>query len=130
MQSGKAYVDARCNGSRAASVGSLKTVIRSSIDNNGTRYPSSVQKFSNGNNGNVHPTQKPVALMEYLIRTYTNPGETVLDFTCGSGTTGVGAANTGRRFIGIERDTDYFTIAQSRIKKAQADAITNKMREA
>jgi len=130
MQSGKAYVDARCNGSRAASVGSLKTVIRSSIDNNGTRYPSSVQKFSNGNNGNVHPTQKPVALMEYLIKTYTNPGETVLDFTCGSGTTGVAAANTSRKFIGIERDPDYFTIAQARIRKAQADAITNKMREA
>ena len=130
MQSGKAYVDARCNGSRAASVGSLKTVIRSSIKNNGTRYPSSVQKFSNGNNGNVHPTQKPVALMEYLIHTYTNPGETVLDFTCGSGTTGVAAANTSRKFIGIERDPDYFTIAQARIRKAQADAITNKMREA
>ena len=130
MQSGKAYVDARCNGSRAASVGSLKTLIRSAIDNNGTRYPSSVQKFSNGNNGNVHPTQKPVALMEYLIKTYTNPGETVLDFTCGSGTTGVAAANTARRFIGIERDPDYFAIAQARIQKAQADAITNRMREA
>ena len=130
MQSGKAYVDARCNGSRAASVGSLKTVIRSSIDNNGTRYPSSVQKFSNGNNGNVHPTQKPVALMEYLIRTYTNLGDIVLDPFLGSGTTGVAAANTGRRFIGIEMDADYFTVAQARIQKAQADAITNKMREA
>ena len=80
--------------------------------------------------GTVHPTQKPVALMEYLISTYTNAGETVLDFTCGSGTTGVGAANTGRRFIGIERDPDYFAIAQARIRTAQADAITNKMREA
>jgi len=78
----------------------------------------------------VHPTQKPVALMEYLIRTYTNPGETVLDFTFGSGTTGVAAANTGRRFIGIERDPDYFAAASDRIQKAQADAITNRMREA
>jgi len=78
----------------------------------------------------VHPTQKPVALMEYMIRTYTNPGEVVLDFTMGSGTTGVAAANTGRRFIGIEMDADYFAVAQSRIRKAQADAITNKMREA
>jgi site-specific DNA-methyltransferase (adenine-specific) len=68
--------------------------------------------------------------MEDLIRTYTNPGETVLDFTMGSGTTGVAAANTGRKFIGIERDPDYFAIAQARIQKAQADAITNKMREA
>jgi len=68
--------------------------------------------------------------MEYLIRTYTNAGETVLDFTMGSGTTGVAAANTGRRFIGIERDPEYFATAQARIQKAQADAITNKMREA
>ena len=84
-------------------------------------YPTTHLRF--GSKGkSLHPTQKPVALMEYLIRTYTNPGETVLDFTMGSGTTGVAAANTGRRFIGIERDPDYFTIAQSRIQKAQADA--------
>ena len=63
----------------------------------------------------VHPTQKPVALMEYLIRTYTNSGETVLDNTMGSGTTGVACMNTGRRFIGIERDETYFNIARSRI---------------
>ena len=93
-------------------------------------YPRSVIKFTVDMKAEFHPTQKPVALMEYLIRTYTNEGETVLDFTCGSGTTGVAAANTGRRFIGIERDPDYFTIAQARIQKAQADAITNKMREA
>ena len=66
----------------------------------------------------LHPTQKPVALMEYLIRTYTNAGETVLDFTMGSGTTGCAAANTGRRFIGIEMDADYFAIAAKRIKTA------------
>jgi len=94
-------------------------------------YPKSILEITNAvRSGNVHPTQKPVALMEYLIKTYTIPGETVLDFTCGSGTTGVAAANTGRRFIGIERDPDYFTVAQSRIRKAQADAITNKMRDA
>ena len=68
--------------------------------------------------------------MEYLIRTYTNPGETVLDFTMGSGTTGVAAANTGRRFIGIERDPEYFAAASARIRTAQAEAITNRMREA
>jgi len=77
----------------------------------------------------IHPTQKPVALMERLITASTNPGETVLDFTMGSGTTGVAAANTGRRFIGIELDSDYFAISQARIQKAQADAITNKMRD-
>ena len=93
-------------------------------------YPRSVIKFTVDMKAEFHPTQKPVALMEYLIRTYTNPGETVLDFTCGSGTTGVAAANTARRFIGIERDPDYFQIASAHIQKAQADAITSKMREA
>lgn len=66
----------------------------------------------------LHPTQKPVALMEYLIRTYTDEGEIVLDNTMGSGTTGVAAANTGRKFIGIERDDKYFAIAQKRIEDA------------
>ena len=78
-----------------------------------------------------HPTCKPVALMEELIRaTDDGSGSVVLDPFLGSGTTGVAAANTARRFIGIERDPDYFAIAQARIRKAQADAITNKMREA
>ena len=63
----------------------------------------------------AHPTQKPVALMEYLIKTYTNEGETVLDFTMGSGTTGIACKNTGRKFIGIEKDETYFKIAQDRI---------------
>jgi site-specific DNA-methyltransferase (adenine-specific) len=77
------------------------------------RVPSSWQKFNT--EVGFHPTQKPVALMEYLIRTYTNPGNLVLDNCMGSGTTGVAALNTGRRFIGIERDPDYFAICQSRI---------------
>ena len=67
----------------------------------------------------VHPTQKPVALMEYLNRPYTNEGETVLDNCMGSGTTGVACANTGRKFIGIEKDAGYFAIAQRRIEQAQ-----------
>jgi len=66
----------------------------------------------------VHPTQKPVALMEYFVATYTNKGETVLDFTMGSGTTGVACANLGRVFIGIEMDKHYFDVAQSRIRDA------------
>ena len=66
----------------------------------------------------IHPTQKPVTLMEYLIKTYTNEGETVLDFTMGSGTTGVAAKNLGRKFIGIELDPDYFKIAEDRIDAA------------
>jgi site-specific DNA-methyltransferase (adenine-specific) len=78
-----------------------------------TRHPSSVQSF-NVQRG-LHPTQKPVALMEYLIRTYTNEGETVLDFTMGSGTTGVACKNLNRSFIGIEMDADYFAAASKRI---------------
>ena len=82
-----------------------------------TGYQRSVLKIpSEGKT--VHPTQKPVALMEYLIRTYTNDGETVLDNCMGSGTTGVACANTGRKFIGIERDEGYFKIAQDRIRAA------------
>jgi site-specific DNA-methyltransferase (adenine-specific) len=81
------------------------------------RNPSSVQFFNNREKGRgFHPTQKPVALMEYLIKTYTNEGETVLDFTMGSGTTGVAAKNLNRSFIGIELDPDYFNIAKQRIE--------------
>jgi len=77
------------------------------------RCPRSIQKF-NRERG-LHPTQKPVALMEYLIKTYTNETETVLDFTMGSGTTGVACKNLSRNFIGIEMDADYFEIATKRI---------------
>jgi site-specific DNA-methyltransferase (adenine-specific) len=79
----------------------------------GWKHPKSVIKF-NRETG-LHPTQKPVALMEYLIKTYTNEGETVLDFTMGSGTTGVACKNLNRKFIGIELDEEYFEIAQNRI---------------
>jgi site-specific DNA-methyltransferase (adenine-specific) len=81
--------------------------------NYGSRYPLSVVNFS-AERG-LHPTQKPVALMEYLIRTYTNEGETVLDFTMGSGTTGVACKNLNRSFTGIEMDADYFAAASKRI---------------
>lgn len=84
------------------------------------RNPSSVQFFNNRIKADrgMHPTQKPVALMEYLIKTYTNEGETVLDFTMGSGTTGVAAKNLNRIFIGIELDDNYFNIAKQRIEEA------------
>ncbi len=78
------------------------------------RYPTNTLSFKR-DAGKVHPTQKPVALMEYLIKTYTNESETVLDFTMGSGTTGVACKNLNRSFIGIEMDADYFKIAQDRI---------------
>lgn len=86
--------------------------------NDGFRYPKQILKFGVVERGAVHPTQKPVALMEYLIKTYTNDGETVLDFAMGSGTTGVACVNTGRRFIGIELDESYFNIASKRITDA------------
>lgn len=85
-------------------------------------YPKSILKISNANQKNrVHPTQKPVVLMEYLIKTYTNEGETVLDFTIGSGSTGIACVNTNRNFIGIELDPEYFNIAKERIE----NSITN-----
>ncbi len=99
--------------------------------NNGTNYDKSdkdaLQEFEGyprsvldipSEGKTVHPTQKPVALMEYLIRTYTNEGDTVLDNTMGSGTTGVACMNTGRKFIGIERDPEYFSVARARILDA------------
>ena len=81
-----------------------------------TGYPKSIVSFS-AERGH-HPTQKPVALMEYLIKTYTNEGDTVLDNCMGSGTTGVACVNTNRSFIGIEMDAKYFNIAQNRINEA------------
>ena len=81
--------------------------------NKGLRNPKRVLDFRQEKG--LHPTQKPVALMEYLIKTYTNEGETVLDFTMGSGSTGVAAKNLNRKFIGIELDETYFKIAQERI---------------
>lgn len=84
-------------------------------DNSGTRYPTSILKFNRAKG--LHPTQKPVDLLEYLIRTYTNEEETVLDFTMGSGSTGVACVNTNRRFIGIELDEGYFNTAKKRIEE-------------
>lgn len=85
---------------------------------NNEYYPQAIIKINNRRKGNAHPTQKPVALMEYLIKTYTNESETILDFTMGSGSTGVAAKNLNRKFIGIELDESYFNIAKERIEKA------------
>jgi len=83
------------------------------------RFPKDVLNI-NTQHKRVHPTQKPVALMEYLIKTYTNENETVLDFTMGSGTTGVACLNTNRKFIGIENNKEYFEIALKRIQQHKA----------
>ena len=85
--------------------------------NNGTRLPTRTLYIKQERG--IHPTQKPVALMEYLIKTYTNESETVLDFTMGSGTTGVACKNLSRKFIGIEKDLTYFNIAKDRINNTQ-----------
>jgi DNA modification methylase len=103
--------------------GTLGTLIDSNnskptqYTDNGTRYPTQLLKFKRDIlTSNLHPTQKPVALMEYLIKTYTNEGDTVLDNCMGSGTTGVACLNTNRKFIGIEKDENYFNIAKKRIE--------------
>ncbi len=87
------------------------------------RYPRSIQVFSTDTqNSSEHPTQKPVALLEYLIRTYTDKGDTVLDNCMGSGSTGVAAVNTGRNFIGIEINEEYYSVAIRRITEARERA--------
>ena len=85
-----------------------------------TGYPDTVLRFSNEAK-QEHPTQKPIALLEYLIKTYTNEGEMVLDFTMGSGSTAIACINTGRNFIGFELDKHYCDIANERIQKALAE---------
>lgn len=91
----------------------------------GKRYPKDIIQFNTPKNifgkntGKFHPTQKPVNLLEYLIKTYTNEGETVLDNCMGSGSTGVACVNTNRNFIGIELDENYFQIAKNRIEETQ-----------
>lgn len=97
--------------------------------NTGTRYPISVLDFSNGNQLSQHETQKPVDLYEYLVKTYTNKGDTVLDFCMGSGTTGVACLQTGRKFIGIEIDPGYFQIARQRIGDFHGGGVIREMRK-
>jgi len=91
-----------------------------------TNYPRTVVKIGVDMKAEFHPTQKPVALMEYLIKTYTNEGETVLDFTMGSGTTGVACKNLNRNFIGIELDETYYNIAKERIENTKLQELQDK----
>lgn len=94
--------------------GAKKKISTGSAD--GKRYPRSVLHFNSVNGNTIHPTQKPVDLCEWLIKTYSNEGDTVLDFTMGSGTTGEAAINTGRRFIGIEMDKEIYKVAKKRLR--------------
>ena len=89
-------------------------------------YPKSVLSFKV--EVGLHPTQKPVALLEYLIKTYTNEGETVLDFTMGSGSTGVACLNTNRKFVGIEMDEGYFDIGVNRMSDTEKDCLNKEIK--
>ena len=102
--------------------GGLNNIITDNKD--GLRHPKTIQKF-NRDRG-YHPTQKPVALLEYLIKTYTNEGDTVLDNCMGSGSTGVACINTNRNFIGYELNEEYFNIAQNRLREAWREKYKNK----
>ena len=114
MTEGKPYISGK-----GTSGDITRNVKKVQTKNEGQRYPRSVQKFNTDKSkGSFHPTQKPVALLEYLIKTYTNPGDLVLDNCMGSGSTGVACVNNGRHFIGIELDKQYFNIAQKRIEEA------------
>tara|TARA_Y100001963_G_scaffold29735_1_gene40461 strand:+ start:176 stop:925 length:750 start_codon:yes stop_codon:yes gene_type:complete len=118
MRNGKPYKK-RKTASKNSSIFGLKNKSIKSNNGNGTLYPLSHIEYKREfrNQNQLHPTQKPVLLMEYLIKTYTNVNETVLDFTMGSGSTGVACKNTNRNFVGIEQDKKYFKIAEERINK-------------
>jgi DNA modification methylase len=117
MQEGKIW---HRGGKKEHKTGTLgeSTLFNKGSDKTNLKYPKNLIEFSNANKmNNLHPTQKPILLMEYLIKTYTNENETVLDFTIGSGTTLVACKNLNRNGIGIEMDETYFKIAQDRIKQ-------------
>lgn len=115
---GKPYTRNRAGHTTGMGEFTTKGIKRLDTVNDGRHNPCTVLQIKADEGRSLHPTQKPVALMEYLIRTYTHEGEVVLDNCMGSGTTGVACANTGRRFIGIERDDKYFAIASERIAEA------------
>lgn len=102
--------------------GSAANVCSATISEDGRRYPLSILTFKRDGN-RLHPTQKPVALLEYLIKTYTNENDTVLDNCMGSGSTGVACKHTNRNFIGIELDNDYFEIAKKRINECMMSDV-------
>ena len=119
MLEGKPYTDIRTSNKRKQNEHGFGYGKGFSIINEGTRYPLSIHRCKTAPFEGQHPTQKPVALLEYLIKTYTNECETVLDFTAGSGTTGIAAINTNRNAILIEREPEYCDIIKRRIAEAE-----------
>lgn len=111
-----------CINPKDSHYGTMSVKIRNADD--GTRYPKSVIKINKSINGNVHPTQKPVALLEYLIKTYSNENDLILDNCAGSFSTAIAAINTNRCFIGIEKEENYFNIGVKRVKeRLQSDVF-------
>lgn len=122
MREGKPYTwNSKRSGGEASNIQYAQD---KAIVNNGTRYPINILEF--GQERGLHPTQKPVPLLEYLIKTYTNEKETVLDNCMGSGSTGVACINTNRNFIGYELDENYFNIAKERIEGVIKNGIANR----
>lgn len=115
---GKPYTRKEGSGNRKKSGFHGHDIKKSAIENEGKRYPTTVVQYSNGNHNRLHPTEKNVQLLEWLIKTYTNENELVLDNCMGSGSSGVAALNTDRKFIGIEKDNKYFNIAKNRLEEA------------
>lgn len=113
-------IDGEFNNSRPAQEGGIvknygKERYTKEISKKGN-YPKTIQEFANPSGaGHLHPTMKPLSLIEYMIKTYTNEGDLILDNTCGSGTTGLGAKNLGRNYIMMEQDPKYFEIAKARV---------------
>lgn len=116
MNKGKKYSNKHKPGDSGECYGKVSYSKRKDIT---TRYPRRIIEFCVDMKAEYHSTQKPVPLLEYLVKTYTNEGETVLDFTMGSGSTGVACVNTNRNFIGIELDKEYFKIAKKRINEVK-----------
>lgn len=120
MRYGQPYISKRDKKQRLNKITNTYFKYTESV-NLGQRLPDRIVEF-NIERG-LHPTQKPVALMQYLIKTYTNKGDTVLDFTMGSGTTGVGCVKENRKFIGIEMDEGYYKIAVDRVREEQKQGV-------
>lgn len=114
---GKPYTRREGSGDRKVSGFHRNNIKKTAIENTGKRYPTTIIKYSNSNHNRLHPTEKNVELLEWIIKTYTNKEEIILDNCMGSGSTGIACINTDRRFIGIEKDDKYFKIAKERMEK-------------
>lgn len=125
MTAGKPYI------SGSGTSGDIThNVIKTQTINSGTRYPRSIQRYNTDKSkGSLHPTQKPVKLIEYLIKTYSNEHDTILDNCMGSGTTGVGCKHLNRNFIGIELNDEYFKVAVDRINNTATYSESNEYKD-